>query len=171
MIVWVIGLAGSGKSTVGRAVYEKWKAIDPATVLIDGDEIREIFRHDRSDEAYTVEGRRLNADRISQLCVWLDRQQINAVCCILSIFGDNQDSNRETYSEYLEIYLDAPSDELVERRHLYTEAREGRMKNVVGVDIPFTPPHAPDLTFSSSVKGPGVAAIAEKILARVLEAK
>ena len=169
MIVWVIGLAGSGKSTVGRAVYEKWKAMDPATVLIDGDEIREIFKHDRGDDAYTIEGRRVNANRISQLCAWLDRQEINAVCCILSIFGDGQDWNRETYSKYLEVYLEAPKNELVERRHLYREAREGRMTNVVGVDIPFTPPHAADMTFDSGSRGPGVEAIAKQILARVLE--
>jgi len=171
MIVWVIGLAGSGKSTVGRAVYEKWKAVDPATVLVDGDEIREIFKHDRGDDAYTIEGRRVNADRISQLCAWLDRQEINAVCCILSIFGDGQDWNRETYSKYLEVYLETPEDELVERRHLYREAREGRMTNVVGVDIPFTPPHAPDMSFDSGTQGPGVVAIVEQILARVLEGK
>lgn len=171
MIVWVIGLAGSGKSTVGRAVYKKWKAVDPATVLIDGDEIREIFKHDRGDDAYTVEGRRVNADRISQLCAWLDRQQINAVCCILSIFGDGQDWNRKTYSDYLEVYLDAPEDELEERRHLYREAREGRMTNVVGVDIPFTPPHAPDMSFDAGTQGPGVGAIAEQILGRVLGGK
>jgi len=171
VIVWVIGLAGSGKSTVGRALFEKWKAMDPATVLIDGDEIRQIFKHDRGDDAYTIEGRRVNADRISQLCAWLDRQQLNAVCCILSIFGDGQDWNRETFSDYLEIYLEVPDDELVERRHLYHEAREGRMVNVVGVDIPFTQPHAPDMTFDSSRHGPGVDAIAKQILARVLEEK
>ncbi|SIT68346.1 adenylylsulfate kinase [Ectothiorhodosinus mongolicus] len=171
MIVWVIGLSGSGKSTVGRVVYEKWKLVDPATVLIDGDEIREIFKHDRGADAYTVEGRRVNADRISQLCAWLDRQQINAVCCILSIFGDGQDWNRKTYSKYLEVYLEAPEDELVERRHLYREARQGRLTNVVGVDIPFTPPHAPDMSFDSGTQGPGVEAIAERILAHVLEEK
>ena len=171
MIVWVIGLAGSGKSTVGRALYEKWKVVDPATVLIDGDEIRQIFKHDRGDDAYTVEGRRVNADRISQLCAWLDRQQINAVCCILSIFADGQDWNREIYSDYLEVYLEAPEDELAERRHLYREAREGRMINVVGVDIPFTQPHAPDISFDSSKEGPGPDTIAKQILTRVLERK
>lgn len=171
MIVWLIGLAGSGKSTVGRAVYQKWKAMDPATVLIDGDEIREIFKHDRGDDAYTIEGRRANADRISQICALLDRQEINAVCCILSIFGDGQDWNRATYSKYLEVYLEAPEDELVERRHLYREAREGRMTNVVGVDIPFTQPHAADMTFDSGRRGPGVEAIAKRILARVLEGR
>ena len=171
MIVWIIGLAGSGKSTVGLALYKQWKAMDSATVLLDGDEIREMFRHDRGDKAYTVAGRKVNAERISQLCAWLDRQQINAVCCILSIFADGQDLNRETFSKYLEVYLEAPQDELEARRHLYREAREGKIKNVVGVDIPFTPPHAPDMTFDSSANGPGVKAIAEKIFARVLEEK
>jgi cytidine diphosphoramidate kinase len=171
MIVWVIGLAGSGKSTIGRAVYKEWKAADPATVLIDGDEIREMFKHDRTDDAYTIEGRRKNAERISQLCAWLDRQEVNAICCILSIFNEGQDWNRETYSDYLEVYLEAPEGDLLERRHLYREAQEGRMKNVVGVDIPFVPPHSPDISFASGNNGPGVEAIAQQILARVLDVK
>ena len=140
-------------------------------MLIDGDEIREMFKHDRTDDAYSVEGRKVNADRISQLCAWLDRQGINAVCCILSIFGDGQDWNRATYSNYLEVYLNAPESELLERRHLYKEARAGRVKNVVGVDIPFTPPHAANLTFDTGVRGPGVEAIAESVFQHVLAAK
>jgi adenylylsulfate kinase-like enzyme len=171
LIVWIIGLAGSGKSTVGRQVYQKWKAIDPATVLIDGDEIREIFRHDRGDDAYTVAGRRVNADRITELCAWLDRQGINAVCCILSLFQENQDWNRKTYGKYIEVFLEAPEEELIQRRHLYKEAKEGRMQNVVGVDIPFTMPQNPDLSFDSSTHGPGVEAIAAKIFDRIQEMK
>ena len=171
MIVWIIGLSGSGKSTVGRALYEKLKVVDPATVLIDGDEIRAIFKHNKKDDAYTVEGRQVNADRVSQICAWLDRQQINVVCCILSIFPEGQDWNRKTYRNYLEVYLEAPEDELVERRSFYRDAREGRLKNVVGVDIPFIKPHAPNMKFSTSVHGLGADAIANQILDRVLEKK
>lgn len=169
MIVWVIGLAGSGKTTVGRKVYEKWKADRPQTVLIDGDEIREIFRHDRSDAAYTLEGRRINADRISQMCAWLDRQDINVVCCILSVFQDGRDWNRETFGRYLEVYLHASEKDLVERRHLYKEAREGRMSNVVGVDIPFAPPEHPDLTFDTGARDSSPDLIAEEIYRRIRE--
>ena len=44
MIIWLIGLSGSGKSTVGKELYEIWKKDSKPTVIIDGDEIRRIFK-------------------------------------------------------------------------------------------------------------------------------
>lgn len=167
MVIWIIGLAGSGKTTVGRALYRQWKALDPATVLVDGDEIREIFRHDRGDEPYSVEGRRVNADRIAQMCAWLDSQGINVVCCILSIFEETRAWNRRTYSDYLEVYLHADDAALEQRRHLYGEAKAGRIRNVVGVDIPFVPPESPDLVFDTGRDGESAEVIAGHIFSKV----
>lgn len=164
MVIWLIGLAGSGKTTVGREVYARWKAKDRSTVFVDGDEVRDIFRHNRGDEPYSVEGRRQNAERIASLCAWLDRQDINVVCCILSIFEETRDWNRANYSDYFEVYLHAPETALSSRRHLYQEAEQGRMCNVVGVDIPFTPPANPDLVIDSSPDGEPPEVAAERIL-------
>lgn len=171
MIVWIIGLAGSGKSTVAREVYEKWKETDPATVLVDGDEIREIFRHDRGDQAYSLEGRRINAKRIAELCAWLDRHNINVVCAILSIFEETREWNRQTYEKYLEVYLHASDETLAQRRHLYNEARQGKIRNVVGVDIPFTPPRNSDMTFSTEPQINDVEKISNLIFERITGAK
>ena len=55
---------GSGKTTIGHQVFKYWKEIDQSTVFIDGDKIREIFKHDKGESAYTKSGRRLNAERI-----------------------------------------------------------------------------------------------------------
>lgn len=168
MIVWIVGLAGSGKTTVGRQVHAGWQAADPATVLIDGDEMRAIFAHDRGEAAYTVEGRRINSDRIRALCAWLDRQGINVVCCILSIFPEARAANREEFPDYLEVWLDAPRADLDARRPIYGEARAGTRANVVGVDIPFEAPAAPDLHFDTgSATGRPAEEIAAEILRRI----
>ena len=71
MIVWLVGLSGAGKTTIARALHRQWQAVSPATVLIDGDEVREIFQHDRGPDAYTMEGRRINAERIAAMSAWL----------------------------------------------------------------------------------------------------
>ena len=44
MVVWLVGLSGAGKSTIGRELYSKWKLLSPNTVLIDGDEIRDLLK-------------------------------------------------------------------------------------------------------------------------------
>jgi len=163
MIVWLIGLSGSGKTTVGRHLYKLWKLDSKPTVIIDGDEIREIFKHNRGNDPYTLEGRKINSDRISNLCLWLDRQDINVVCCILSVFKQSRDWNRDNYSKYLEVYLHASDEILSKRRDLYEKARNGSIKNVVGIDIPFEKPKGSDLTFDTGKNGHSANIIADKI--------
>lgn len=168
MVIWLIGLAGAGKTTVGELIDERLKAINPATVLIDGDRIRQIFQHDKGDAPYTLEGRRQNAERIAELCAWLDEQGINVICCILSLFQDMRDRNRTAYSRYLEVYLEAPMEALRARRSIYDGARNGTIHNVVGVDIPFEPPRNHDMRFNTGSEGKSPEAIAECILAEIL---
>ena len=60
--------------------------------------------------------------------------------------------NRENYSSYFEVYLDA-SMELVRARDpkgLYAKADAGLMEHVVGIDVPWHPPLNSDLTIKAS---------------------
>jgi len=166
MVFWLVGLSGAGKSVIGRALYGRMKREYPATVLVDGDEIRAIFGHDQSDDAYTVEGRRRNAGRIRELCAWLDRQEIHVVCCILSIFEESHEWNRKHLRDYFEVYVTAPMDVLIERnpKDLYRRAARGEMRNVVGVDIEFSPPARPDLVIDNGVEPVDPDAAAQRIL-------
>jgi len=152
MVIWITGLSGAGKTTLGHAVFGKWQAIAPNTVLVDGDVVRELFKLDGSPELYTLEGRRKVAMRIHELCVWLDSQGINVVCCTISLFGDLHDINRRTFSKYFEVFIDVPMDVLRRRdnKNLYARAFSGEMPDVVGVDLPFLPPAAPDLHIDNS---------------------
>lgn len=147
MIIWIIGLSGAGKTAIGREVYKAIKQKNPATVFIDGDEVRAIFKNDRHDQDYSVEGRKKNAERMREICRWLDGQDIDVVCCILSIFEESHRRNRDDFSRYYEIFIDAPFEDLVARnpKNLYELALAGKIQNVVGVDIEFTRPANPDL--------------------------
>jgi len=166
MVIWLIGKSGVGKTTIGRKVHEQWKAISPNTVFVDGDEIRRVFQHDRTDDAYTITGRKKNADRIAALCEWLDRQNVNVVACVLSLFHETQQWNRETYSNYFEVFIDVPLEVLVERdiKNLYKPALAGKVKNVVGIDIPFEPPLLPDMTIDNRRDGICADVVAQTIL-------
>jgi adenylylsulfate kinase len=171
VIIWLVGLSGAGKTVIGRALHRQMKARNPATVLVDGDEIREVFRHDRGSEPYSVDGRRQNAERIRELCAWLDRQEIDVVCCILSIFEESHRWNREHYREYFEVYVSAPMEVLVERnpKDLYRRAARGEETHVVGVDIEFTPPQEPDLVIENGADPVDAEVAAAEILDRALK--
>ena len=170
MIIWLIGLSGSGKSTLGRALVAKWRRVEANTILLDGDEIRSVFGQDNEKQAYTVGGRRRNAERMTGMCEWLDRQGLNVVCCILSLFPEMRAENRNRFSSYFEVFLDAPISVLEARdvKGLYAARRAGLSGEIVGIDIPFPRPETPDMVIDTSgnVDEGQVAAIAQEILER-----
>ena len=172
MVVWLVGLSGAGKTTIGRSLYENWKSIAPNTIMVDGDEIRALFKRDKGFDSYSVEGRRVNAESIVELCSWLDKQGINVVCNILCIFEDILAENKNIFSEYYEVYIDTPLDVVIERdiKGIYSPAIKGETKHVVGVDIEFPIPKSPDLTIENNMKE-AVSKIAENIMKNIIEHK
>jgi adenylylsulfate kinase-like enzyme len=155
MVIWLIGLSGSGKTTLGKEIVSQWKTSAPNTVMVDGDEVRRIFRQDTQAADYSMAGRRLNAERIFELCSWLDAQNINVVCSILSIFPDLRARNRGQFQRYFEVYLNPPMQTLLERdtKGLYRKALAGEMNDMVGVDIVFPAPTAADLEIDTGQPG------------------
>ena len=133
-------------------------------VFLDGDNLREVWG---DSLGHTVAARNVNAHRISNLSLMLDQQGIHVVAAVLSMFPDWQVWNRENFSQYFEVYLDAPRDLLRERdsKGLYAGAEAGTIENVVGGDLPYPPPPAPDLTLGGDVLRQSPEAISDMIFA------
>jgi len=168
MIIWLIGMSGAGKSTVGRSLATELRARRPGLVYLDGDQLREVWG---DQPGHDIAGRAINAGRISRLCAMLDQQGIDVIAAVLSIFPDWQAWNRATFTDYREIFLDAPMEVLRARdtKGLYAAADAGEQTNVVGVDIAFPRPLAPDLILDSSGRSGGPHVLVNAILDHVLE--
>jgi len=166
MIIWLIGLSGAGKTTIGRSLYKRLKSRNSGTVFVDGDELREVFSYDNIADAHTIEGRRLNGERILSICKWLDGQNIDVVCSILSIFPDLRRSAREIFSCYREVFIDVPLETLIQRdsKQIYSRALSGNLENVVGIDIPFPKPQESDLTISNNDNDHNIDKLVEQIM-------
>ena len=151
MVTWIIGLSRAGKTTLSKLLYEKLKPQVNNLVLLDGDTVRELFRNDVD---HTIDGRRRNAERLSHLSKFLSDQNIHVIAAVLSIFPEWQAWNRENIINYQEIYIKVPIDVLEKRdvNNLYSQAKAGEIKNVVGIDIPFPEPKNPDLIIENNIE-------------------
>ena len=156
-VFWITGLSGSGKTTLGRALCARLRTEGEATILVDGDDIRQVFDWQVGDDVYSLAARRRIAQHIHRLCGWLVGQNINVVCCTISAFADIHERNREVFDRYVEVFVDTPMDVLVKRdnKSIYSLARTGKRKNVIGIDLPFEPPARPDLHIENNVDDPG----------------
>lgn len=152
MVVWIIGLSGAGKTTVGEALVRQWRVAAPNTVLVDGDAVRTLFAASGDRVDHSLAGRRRNAERTIALCEWLDRQGMNVVCCQLSLFEELRAAHRNRVSGYFEVWLNTPLAVVTARdtKGLYARALAGEIADVVGVDIPFPTPARPDLVLDGS---------------------
>ena len=90
-VSWLTGLSGAGKTTIGRLWYEKLKADGKPAVLLDGDELRQVFG---DDLGFTEIDRRKSAMRNARLCALLAMQGITVICCTISMFDSVREWNR-----------------------------------------------------------------------------
>lgn len=147
-VYWITGLSGAGKTTIGKIVYEKLKAEQPNTVFLDGDTLRQVFG---GDLGYGREDRRKCAMRYSRLCAMLAEQDINVICCTISMFHSIREWNRTHIHDYREIYVKVTWDTLQKRdqKGLYSGSKAGGKETVVGIHVDFEEPQQPDLTLQN----------------------
>ena len=106
MIIWLIGILGAGKTTLGRKLEKFYKDKGLKTYLLDGDEVRDLFENDLG---YTDQDREANIKRIILGTYLLDRNDIIGIICNISPFQHLRDLARRKIEGYNEIYLDKDS--------------------------------------------------------------
>jgi len=149
MVIWITGLSGSGKTTISKNIYTTLKSKYIHTILLDGDVIREVLNH---SYGYTLEERLKGAKQIHGLCKLLEQEGMIVVCATMSLFHEIQELNRKTFSDYCEIFLDVKISELYmrDKNSLYSNAKNGLEKNVVGIDLKYESPISPELSLDNN---------------------
>jgi adenylylsulfate kinase len=163
MVIWIIGMSATGKSTLAGQVVQRLRRSNQKVVFLDGDVIRTLFGNDVD---HTLEGRRRNAERLSQLSKFLADQGIHVVAAVLSIFPEWRLWNRRNIPDYAEVYVKATMQTLLRRdtKNLYARALKGEITNVVGVDLPFPEPENPELVIDNDADLADFGDLTDKIL-------
>lgn len=159
-VYWVTGLAGAGKSTIARALYQRILAKGRPVVLLDGDGLREVFG---GVFGHAPEERLELARRYGRLCALLAGQGLDVVIGTISMFHEVRRDNRSRLTNYSEIFLDVPMEVLEARdqKGLYSRARQGLETNVVGVDLEPELPETPDVVLDNDGRRPAAELVDE----------
>ena len=110
MVIWIIGLSGSGKTFYANKINDHLKKKRKKTIIIDGDEVRKYINYDLK---YNLEDREKNSKIIQKICHFLESKDFIVICSILSIIKKHQKQNRKLFKKYFQIYLKTNKENLV----------------------------------------------------------
>ena len=144
MILWITGISGSGKTTLCKYFYKQFIKKKKNTIYLDGDEFRALFGNDIK---YTIKDRDINANRMTSFVKFISEQKINLIISANITSEKYRKWCRKNLKNFVQIYIRASIEQLKKRDYkgLYRKALKGKIKNVVGVDLPFNEPKNIDL--------------------------
>ena len=163
MVIWLVGMYASGKSTLAEEIKRILEKENINVLVLNGGDIRQILGGDLS---YSEEDRKRNAERVSRICKYLSDQGIVVICAILSIFEETRKWNRDNIDCYHEVFVNVSLKNLLQRdtKQIYRKALNGETKNVVGVDIEFKKPENPNIIIDNNQPRENLAELAQIIV-------
>lgn len=170
-VIWITGLSGAGKTTLAHETAAHLRAAGKAVVMLDGDELREVFGAVAANiQNHGREGRLTLAMQYAHLCRVIAAQGLTVVISTISLFREVHAWNRANLPGYFEVYLKVPVEELRRRdpKGIYRRFDAGELTHVAGLDLPIDEPEAADWTVEFLPERP-VAVLAENLLNRLMK--
>lgn len=145
-VIWLTGLSGAGKTTIGRHIEMELNKRGYLTQVLDGDNIRTGINNNLG---FTDADRYENIRRIAEV----SKLFMNCgIICINSFISPTHEIRHKAMEivgkeNFIEVYINAPLKVCESRdvKGLYQKARRGEIKNFTGIDAPFEPPLNPDI--------------------------
>jgi adenylyl-sulfate kinase len=152
-VVWMTGLSGAGKTTIALIVEEALRQRGLKIERLDGDIVRQSLTRDLG---FTKEDRDKNIERVTFVAKLLSRNGVGCICSFISPYQAVRDNVRQNTTNFLEVFVDAPLDVVIERdvKGLYKKAIAGEIPNFTGISDPFEAPEEPDIHVRTDQQSP-----------------
>ncbi len=148
-VVWLYGLSGAGKTTIGagleRSLFEKGRQV----VVLDGDNLRTGLN---ADLGFSDDDRRENVRRVAEVARVLSSQGAIVIVAVITPSNKLRDLARGIVGEqFLGVFVKASLEACQARdpKGLYAKVTDGKIRNFTGKDSGFELPSAPDLVIDT----------------------
>ncbi len=152
-VLWMTGLSGAGKTTIALILEKELKERGLRIERLDGDVVRESLTRDLG---FSKEDRDKNIERVSFVAKLLSRNGVGCICSFISPYQSVRDMVRQSTTNFLEVFIDAPLEVVMERdvKGLYKKAIAGEIPNFTGISDPFEAPVKPDIHIRTDKQTP-----------------
>lgn len=146
-VLWLTGLSGAGKSTIGNALAEQLEARGLLVDRLDGDVVRE---HLSKGLGYSKADRDTNIERIGWVASRLARAGVAVIVSAISPYEEARQKARaltEEHARFIEVHVATSLEECARRdpKGLYAMAFAGEIAAFTGVSDPYEEPSNPEL--------------------------
>ncbi|XP_015202242.1 bifunctional 3'-phosphoadenosine 5'-phosphosulfate synthase 2b isoform X2 [Lepisosteus oculatus] len=150
--VWLTGLSGAGKTTIGFALEEYLVSHAIPCYSLDGDNIRHGLN---KNLGFTSTDREENIRRIAEVAKLFADAGLVCITSFISPYTKDRNEARKIHESaglpFFEVFINAPLDVCESRdvKGLYKKARAGEIKGFTGIDSEYEKPEAPELVLKT----------------------
>jgi bifunctional enzyme CysN/CysC len=150
-VLWFTGFSGAGKSTIANLVEKRLHRMNRHTFLLDGDNVRHALN---KDLGFTQADRVENIRRVGEVARLMTDAGLIVIAAFISPFRAERQMVRDmiAHGEFIEVFIDTPLAEAERRdvKGLYKKARAGTLANFTGIDSPYEPPIAAEISIDTT---------------------
>ncbi|KAK2530794.1 Papss2 [Columba guinea] len=152
--VWLTGLSGAGKTTIGFALEEFLVSHGIPCYSLDGDNVRHGLN---KNLGFSAGDREENIRRVAEVARLFADAGLVCITSFISPFAKDRQNARKIHEAaglpFFEIFVDAPLNICESRdvKGLYKKARAGEIKGFTGIDSDYEKPESPELVLKTNV--------------------
>lgn len=163
--VWFTGLSCAGKTTLSFAVAEELRSLGYTVEILDSTVIRQDIG---KNLGFSKADRDENIRRIGFLAHLLTRNRVIVLVSAISPYNEVRSDVKKRIGDFIEVYVNAPLEvcEARDKKGLYQLAREKKIKEFTGIDLPYEAPLNPDVECCTDLET--VAESKEKVILKMI---
>lgn len=150
IVIWMVGLSSSGKSTLARFFEKELYDRGFLTKLLDGDNLRSGVNNNLG---FNIDDRKENVRRAAEVAKLFAQSGVVTICSMISPTEEVRNIAKEIIGEdFYEVFISCPFEVCAKRdvKGLYKKALNGEIKNFTGLDSPFEEPQQPFITIHTN---------------------
>jgi adenylylsulfate kinase len=143
-VIWCTGLPSAGKTTIATMLKPKLKQFGVNAEILDGDILRKELSPELGFDKHEIY---IHARKVIFLCKLLQQNRIVSIVSAVSPHKEIRDFIRHEIGNFVEVYIKCSLDTCIKRdcKGLYKKAINGKMHNLIGLQIPYEEPVNPEV--------------------------
>jgi adenylylsulfate kinase len=143
-VIWCTGLPSAGKTTIATMLKPKLKQFGVNAEILDGDILRKELSPELGFDKHEIY---MHARKVIFLCKLLQQNRIVSIVSAVSPHKEIRDFIRHEIGNFVEVYIKCSLDTCIKRdcKGLYKKAINGKMHNLIGLQIPYEEPVNPEV--------------------------